>query len=50
MLEDDKLNQTIQAFFTEGEVPTTTGIEMKPWNSQKNPLPEFNFDSDKTFE
>ena len=34
----------------EGEVPTTTGIEMKPWDSDENPLPEFNFDSDQTFE
>lgn len=50
MLEDDELKQTIRAFFIEGEVPTTTGIEMKPWNSDKNPLPEFNFDSDQTFE
>ncbi len=23
---------------------------MKPWDSEKNPLPEFNFDSDQTFE
>ena len=23
---------------------------MKPWDSDKNPLPEFNFDSDQTFE
>ena len=50
MLEDDELKQTIRAFFMEGEVPTTTGIEMKPWDSDKNPLPEFNFDSDQTFE
>ena len=35
----------------EGEVPIprSTGIEMKPWDSDKNPLPEFNFDSDQTF-
>lgn len=50
MLEDDELKQTIRAFFMEGEVPTTTGIEMKSWDSDKNPLPEFNFDSDQTFE
>ena len=50
MLEDDKLKQTIRAFFMEGEVPTTTGIEMKPWDLDKNSLPEFNFDSDQTFE
>ena len=50
MLEDDELKQTLRAFFFEGEVPTTTGLEMKPWDSDKNPLPEFNFDSDQTFE
>ena len=27
-----------------------TGIEMKPWDLNKNPLPEFNLDSDQTFE
>ena len=50
MLEDDELKKTIRAFFIEGEVPTTTGIEMKPWDSDKNPLSEFNIDSDQTFE
>jgi len=50
MLEDDELKQTVQAFFIEGEVSPTTRIEMKPWDSDKNPLPEFNFDSDQTFE
>jgi hypothetical protein len=50
MLEDDELKQTIRAFFMEGEVPTTAGIEMKPWDSNKSPLPEFSFDSDQTFE
>ena len=50
MLEDDELKQTIRAFFMEGEVPTTTDIEMKPWDSDKNPLPEFKFDSDQTLE
>merc|ERR1712085_81068 len=50
VLEDDELRETLRAFFIEGEVPTTTGIEMKPWDSDKNPLPEFNFDSDQTFE
>lgn len=50
MLDDDELKQTIQTFFLEGEVPTTTGIEMTSWDSDKNPLPEFNFDSDQTFE
>lgn len=52
MLQDEEIKQTVQAFFIdiEGEVPTTTGLEMKPWDSDKNPLPEFNFDSDQTFE
>lgn len=46
MLKDNELKQTILAFFIDAEVPTTTGIEMKPWDSDKNPLPEFSFDSD----
>jgi hypothetical protein len=50
MLEDDELQETIRAFVMESEVPTTTGIEMKPWDSDKNLRPEFNFDSDQTFE
>ena len=50
MLENDEIKQTIRVSFLEGEVPTTTGIEMKPWDSDKNTLPEFNFDSDQTFE
>ena len=51
MLEDNELKQTIRAFFMEGEVPTTTtSIEMKLLDSDKNSLPEFNFKSDQTFE
>ena len=50
MLEDDELKQTIRAFFLEGKVPTANPIEMKPWDSDKNLLSEFNFDSDQTFE
>ena len=50
MLEDDELKQTIQAFFVEGEVSTPIGIEMKPWDSDKNPVLEFNLDSDQSFE
>jgi hypothetical protein len=50
ILEDDELKQTIRAFFMGGEVPTTTAIEMKPLDSDKNSLPEFNFKSDQTFE
>ena len=50
MLKDNELKQTVRAFFMEGEVPTTTGLEIKPWDSDKNPLLEFHFDSDKTFE
>lgn len=50
MLEDDELKQIIRAFFMEGEVPKSNLIEMKPFDSDKNPLPEFNFDlqSDQT--
>lgn len=50
MLEDAELKQTVVAFFTEGEVPKATRIEMKPLDSDKNPQPEFNFDlqSDQT--
>ena len=52
MLEDDELRKTIQAYFVEGEVPTTNLIEMKPLDSDENSLPElnFNFKSDQTFE
>jgi len=49
MLEDDELKQTIRVFFIY-KVPSTTGIEIKPWYSDKNLLPEFNFDSNQTFE
>lgn len=50
MLEDDELKQTIRAIFMEGEVSKTNLIEMKPLNSEKNPLPAFNLDlqSDQT--
>jgi hypothetical protein len=50
MLEDDEVNQTIRALFIDVEVPTNTSIEMKPWDSDKNTLPEFNLNSDQTFE
>jgi len=50
ILEDDKRKQTLRALFTDGEIPTTNRIEIKPWDSDKNTLPEFNFDSDQTFE
>ena len=50
MLKNDKLKKTIRAFFLKKEVPTATPIEMKSWHSDKNPLPEFNFDSNQTFE
>lgn len=50
MLENEELKKTIRAVFLEGEVPTSTFIEIKPWDSNKNPLPEFHFDSDQTFE
>jgi hypothetical protein len=52
MLKDDELKQPIQAFFMESEVPKGNFIEMKPLDSAKNTLPEFNFDlqSDQTLE
>ena len=50
MLDDDELKETIRAFFIEGEVPKVNHLKMKPWDSDKNPLPEFNFDSDQTLE
>ena len=50
LVEDDELTQTVRAVVMEGEVPTITGIDMKPWDFDKDPLPEFNFDSNQTFE
>lgn len=50
VLEDDELRETLRAFFIEGEVPTTTGIEMKPWDLGKEPLPEFHGDPDQTLQ
>jgi hypothetical protein len=50
VLEDEELKKTIRAFFVENEVPQTSLVEMKPFDSDKNPVPEFNFDlkSDQT--
>jgi hypothetical protein len=52
VLNDDELKETIRAFFTEGEGTKLSRIEMKPFDSDKNSLPEFNFDlqSDQTLE
>ena len=50
VLEDDELRETLRAVFIEGEVPTTTGIEMKPWDLGKEPIPEFHGDPDQTLE
>lgn len=51
MLDDGELKQTVRAFFMEGEFQTTNKIEMKPWDSNKNPLPTtLNLNSDQTFE
>lgn len=50
VLEDDELRETVRAVFIEGEVPTTTAIEMKPWGLGKEPLPEFHGDPDQTLE
>jgi hypothetical protein len=48
MLDNDDLKQTIRAFFMEGEVPTITPLEMKPFDWDKNSVPQFH--SDQTFE
>ena len=48
--EDEEVKKIVQPFFMEGEVPTTNVIEMQPRYLDKNHLPEFNFDSDQTFE
>lgn len=50
MLQDDKIKETVQAIFVDGEIPRTTPIKMKSFDSDKNSIPEFNFDSDQTFE
>ena len=50
MLDDDELKQTIRTFFMEGEIPNTNGLGMKSWDLEKNPLPEFKFDSDQILE
>ena len=49
MLEDEELKQTLRAFWIDGESPATTLIEMKPFDLDKNSVPEFNFKSDQTF-
>jgi hypothetical protein len=46
MLNEDELKQTVRAFFMEGEVPRTSRIEMKAFDSDKNSLPKFDFESD----
>jgi len=51
MLEDNEIKQTIRGFYMEGEVPTTSTLEMKPFDSAKNSVPEFTeFNSDQTLE
>lgn len=37
MLKDDELKTNSPSILYGGEVPTTTGIEMKPGNSVTNP-------------
>jgi len=44
MLNDDEVRQTLKAYFMESEVPKSHLIEMKPFEPDKNPLPEFDFD------
>ena len=50
ILDDDEVKETIRALFVDGEPLKTTPIEMKPLDLDKNSLPEFNFESDQTFE
>lgn len=48
MLEDDKLKETIRAFFIEGEgqTPVSGGLKMKPVDSNKNFELDFKFNSE----
>ena len=50
MLENEELKQTLQALWVDKESLATPTIEMKPFDSDKNSVPEFNFKSDQTFE
>ena len=52
LLNDEELKETIRAVFIEGEVSTTPTIEIKPLDSGKNSLPDYDFNlkSDETFE
>jgi len=50
MLDDEELKQKIRAFWIDGESPANTPIGMKLFDSDKNPVPEFNFKSDQNFE
>lgn len=44
ILEDEEWNKTLRVFFIKEEVSRTTPIEMGACNSNKNSLPEFNFE------
>jgi len=51
IFDDEELKQTFRAFFMGGQVPATTGIEMKPFPNLENTfVPDFNAQSDQTFE
>jgi hypothetical protein len=51
IFEDEELKETLRAVFSEGQVPATTGIEMKPFPHSENKfVPDFNAQSDQTFE
>lgn len=50
ILENEELKQTLRAFWIDPESPGTKPIEMKPFDWEKNSVPEFNFKSDQTSE
>lgn len=51
LLQDEEIKSTIRAVVVDEEIIIpSTSIEMKPWDSGKNSMPEFNFESDQTLE
>lgn len=51
MLEDERIKESIKAIMVEGKVlPRSSSIEMRPFESNKNPLPEFDLKPDQTLE
>ena len=50
LLDDEEMKQTLKVIFEEGVIPKTTLIEMKSFDSDKNYVPKFNFESDQNLE